>query len=61
MTKKHVKNYLNKLFFVPNLGVKATKNRNARSWRGAEAFPAPSRRCPLEDHIVGILQVVFPV
>ena len=29
--KKHVKNYQNKLFFVSNLGVKATKNRNVRS------------------------------
>jgi len=28
---KHVKNYQNKLFFVPNLGVKATKNRNVLS------------------------------
>jgi len=55
MTKKHVKNYQNKLFFVPNLGVKPTKNRNVRSWHDVEAFPAPSRRCPLEDHIVGIL------
>jgi len=31
MTKKHVKNYQNKLFFVPNLGVKATKSRNVQS------------------------------
>ena len=31
ITKKHVKNYQNKLFFVPNLGVKPTKNRNVRS------------------------------
>ena len=31
MTKKHVKNYKNKLFFVLNLGVKATKNQNVRS------------------------------
>ena len=31
ITKKHVKNYKNKLFFVPNLGVKATKNQDVRS------------------------------
>ena len=31
ITIKHVKSYQNKLFFVPNLGVKATKNRNVRS------------------------------
>jgi len=31
ITKKHVENYQNKLFFVPNLGVKATKNRDVRS------------------------------
>ena len=31
MTKKYVKNYQNKLFFVLNLGIKATKNRNVQS------------------------------
>ena len=31
ITKKHVKNYQNQLFFVPNLGVKATKNRDVQS------------------------------
>ena len=31
ITKNNVKNYQNKLFFVPNLGVKATKNQNVRS------------------------------
>ena len=31
ITKKHVKNYQNKLFFVLNLGVKPTKNRNVLS------------------------------
>jgi len=29
--KKVSKNYQNKLFFVPNLGIKPTKNRNVRS------------------------------
>ena len=61
MTKKHVKNYQNKLFFVPNLGVKPTKNRNVRSWCGSGTFRVWSKRCPLEDHIVDILQVACSV
>ena len=61
ITKKHVKNYQNKLFFVLNLGVKTTKNQNVRSWCAPEAFRVWSKRCPLEDHIAGILQVASPV
>jgi len=59
ITKKHVKSYQNKLFFVPSSGVKLTKNRNVLFLRGAEASPDPSRRYPLEDRIVGISPVVL--
>ena len=59
MTKKYVKNYQNKLFFVPNLGVKPTKNRIVRSLCGVETFRALSKRHPLEDHIVDISPVVL--
>ena len=58
MTIKHVKNYQNKLFFVPNLGVKTTKNRNVRSLCAPGASQLLSKNSPLMDHIAGILRVV---
>ena len=49
------------MFFVPNLGVKATKNRNVRSLCAPGTSHAISRRCPSMDHIAGTLRVAVSV